>query len=289
MIGVEGGEGICYQWKEKGQCSQGDRCSFRHETQDRSQKPEHTAATPSEPSMSRSRSESKNRSFRGTRNHGSILGQPCRYCLRGTCTRTSCEYWHPPECQFYTTEAGCKAGEGVRSRIIRLTNKQGFAQVCLFLSACVRKTLAFAMSNGERIHYDFGSARRRRERRLRCFLRHEEMTVRMAVAAAVQHSAYNPNVATYVDAHTQTMTFSDAATYAATASPFTVTEDGTRTCRHLCCTSSNDRKCGTRNTETVNTYVAPALVMEYIAPSPAVSDPSFLLRSVSPMKPSPVW
>ena len=47
FIGVEGGKGTCYQWKEKGQCSQGDRCSFRHETQDLALKPEHTAATPS--------------------------------------------------------------------------------------------------------------------------------------------------------------------------------------------------------------------------------------------------
>ena len=46
LSGVEGGKGICYQWKEKGQCSQGDRCSFRHEVQDRAQKPEHTAAAP---------------------------------------------------------------------------------------------------------------------------------------------------------------------------------------------------------------------------------------------------
>ena len=30
-IRVEGGNGICYQWKEKGQCLQGDRRSFRHE------------------------------------------------------------------------------------------------------------------------------------------------------------------------------------------------------------------------------------------------------------------
>ena len=36
--GVEGRKGTCYQWKEKGQCSQGDRCSFRHETQDCAQK-----------------------------------------------------------------------------------------------------------------------------------------------------------------------------------------------------------------------------------------------------------
>ena len=35
MSGVEGGKGICYQWKEKGQCSKGDHCSFRHESDDR--------------------------------------------------------------------------------------------------------------------------------------------------------------------------------------------------------------------------------------------------------------
>ena len=61
LSGIEGGLGICYQWKEKGQCSQGDRCSFRHEAQDRAQKPEHTAATPSEPTVSRGRSVSKKR------------------------------------------------------------------------------------------------------------------------------------------------------------------------------------------------------------------------------------
>ena len=56
LSGIERGKGVCYQWKAEGQCSQGDRCSFRHETQDRAQKPEHTAATPSEPTVSRGRS-----------------------------------------------------------------------------------------------------------------------------------------------------------------------------------------------------------------------------------------
>ena len=35
LSGVDGGKGICYQWKERSQRSQGDPCSFRHETQDR--------------------------------------------------------------------------------------------------------------------------------------------------------------------------------------------------------------------------------------------------------------
>ena len=37
--------------------------------------------------------------------------QPCRYYLKGTCTRSPCEYGHPPECQFYKKETGCKAGD----------------------------------------------------------------------------------------------------------------------------------------------------------------------------------
>ena len=84
MSGVEGGKGVCYQWKEKGQCSKGDQCSFRHDSNDRAQKPEHNAATLSEPSMTRGRSVSKKRSIQGKSNHGAILRQPCRYYLKGT-------------------------------------------------------------------------------------------------------------------------------------------------------------------------------------------------------------
>ena len=31
--------------------------------------------------------------------------------MKGTCTRSPCEYWHPPECQFYQNETSCKAGD----------------------------------------------------------------------------------------------------------------------------------------------------------------------------------
>ena len=63
--------------------------------------PEHTAATSSEPTVSRGRSVSRKRSIRGKSNYGSILRQPCRYYLGGTRTRTSCDFWHPPECQCF--------------------------------------------------------------------------------------------------------------------------------------------------------------------------------------------
>ena len=96
--------------KKKGQCSKGDQSSFRHETQDSAQKPEHTAATLSEPAPARCRSVSRKRSIRGKGRHGSILRHPCRYYLKST-TRTPCEYWHPPECQFYKTKTGFKSGD----------------------------------------------------------------------------------------------------------------------------------------------------------------------------------
>ena len=51
----------------------------------------------------------KKGSILGKSNPGGILRQPCRYCLKGTCTRSPCEYWHPPECRFFQNESGCKA------------------------------------------------------------------------------------------------------------------------------------------------------------------------------------
>ena len=68
------------------------------------------AATPSEPSTTRGRSVSRKRSIKGKSDPGIILRQPCRYYLKGTCTRSPCEYGHPPECHFYKSESGCKFG-----------------------------------------------------------------------------------------------------------------------------------------------------------------------------------
>ena len=82
LSGVEGGKGVT-SGKKKTSVRKGNQCSFRHETQDRAQKPKHTAATPSEPTVSRGRSVSRKRSIRGRSNHGSILRQPCRYYLKG--------------------------------------------------------------------------------------------------------------------------------------------------------------------------------------------------------------
>ena len=33
---------------------------------------------------------------------------PCKDYLKGTCTNSFCEKWHPPECLFYKSENGCR-------------------------------------------------------------------------------------------------------------------------------------------------------------------------------------
>ena len=107
------------------------------------------------------------------------------------------------------------------------------------------------MFNGERALDVVGSARRRRERRLRCFLRCEEMAVRTALARATHHA---------VQRHQCTQMVTPAATDAATSAPLPVIE-------YMVSAPGNN-------------YVAPAPVIEfvssapgieYIAPAPAVT------------------
>ena len=115
------------------------------------------------------------------------------------------------------------------------------------------------MSNGER-DFVVGSARRRRERHLRCFLRHEEMAVRMALARASHHAVQRHQC-------TQTLTPPPAATYAATPAPSPVIE-------YVVPAPSVTFAAPAPLTEYVASepavaHAAPAPVIEYVAPSPA--------------------
>ena len=42
---------------------------------------------------------------------GRMSRWPCKDYLKGTCTNSFCEKWHPPECLFYKTKSGCRLGE----------------------------------------------------------------------------------------------------------------------------------------------------------------------------------
>ena len=57
------------------------------------------------------RDASRTRSPRGKRPTGRMFRWPCKDYLKGTCTKSFCQKWHPPECLFYKSESGCRFGE----------------------------------------------------------------------------------------------------------------------------------------------------------------------------------
>ena len=77
-----------------------------------------------QPTVSRGRNVPRKRSTRGNSNHGSILRQFGRYYVRGTCTRTPCEYWHPPSANPIKVKRVVKLETSVCFHIIRLMNNQ---------------------------------------------------------------------------------------------------------------------------------------------------------------------
>ena len=102
--------GDCWQWETNGQCVKGDNCSFRHDINKRAKT---TQPNPSPSSFLEQgeRNGSRTRSPRGRSPSGRMSRLPCKDYLKGTCTNSLCEKWHPPECLFYESENGCRFGE----------------------------------------------------------------------------------------------------------------------------------------------------------------------------------
>ena len=105
-------QGDCWQWKTNGQCVKGENCSFRHDV-DKRAKTTQPNPSPSSSSRQNERNASRTRSPRGKSPSGRMFLLPCKDYLKGTCTNSFCEKWHPPECLFYKSENGCRVGEKV--------------------------------------------------------------------------------------------------------------------------------------------------------------------------------
>ena len=102
--------GDCWQWKANGQCSEGDNCSFRHDMNKRAKS---TQPNPSQRSSTRQsvRYALRTKKHRGRSPSGRMFRLPCKDNLKGTCTNSFGEKWHPPECLFYKSENGCRFGD----------------------------------------------------------------------------------------------------------------------------------------------------------------------------------
>ena len=55
--------------------------------------------------------EMRRGSPRGKSPIGRMSRWPCKDYLKGTCTNSFSEKWHPPECVFYNTKSGCRFWE----------------------------------------------------------------------------------------------------------------------------------------------------------------------------------
>ena len=102
--------GDCWQWESNGQCSRGDNCSFRHDSNKRGKMTQSNTSQNSFMQQSE-RKASRTRSPRGRSSSGRMYRWPCKDYLKGTCNNSFCERWHPPECLFYKTKSGCQFGE----------------------------------------------------------------------------------------------------------------------------------------------------------------------------------
>ena len=95
--------GDCWQWKANGQCSKALQQLRAKTTQPN--------PSPSSSTRQNERNASRTRSPRGKSPSGRMFRLPCKDYLKGTCTNSFCEKWHPPECLFYKTENGCRFEE----------------------------------------------------------------------------------------------------------------------------------------------------------------------------------
>ena len=144
--------GDCWQWNANGQCSKGDKCSFRHDINKRA-KSTQPNPSPRYSTGQNGKNASRTRSPRGKSPNGRMSQLPCKDYLKGTCTNPFCEKWHPSECLFCKSENGCRFGEkcsyahrqveeqpskrfkknGDKSAVAMLTRKESTRQLgCVF-------------------------------------------------------------------------------------------------------------------------------------------------------------
>ena len=70
-----------------------------------------TQPNPSPNSCSRMREKRREPDVTEVSPSGRMFRWPCKDYLKGTCTNSFCEKWHPPECLFNKTKSGCRFGE----------------------------------------------------------------------------------------------------------------------------------------------------------------------------------
>ena len=121
--GIVTGEGVCYQCvrEETNAVSSTTVMNVRN----RHQKPLH----PLNHQHQEVQVRRENRSLKGRSPSGKTDRQPCKNFLKGSCTKSPCHYWHPPECQFFQSESGYRFGARLHTGRLRNSQTKGRRRV----------------------------------------------------------------------------------------------------------------------------------------------------------------
>ena len=110
----------CHKRKARGQCTKGNVCSFRH---NKGQRGKATQPSSFAPSMT----EKVHRE--GNLREAAVLLERdiedrAGITVMELFTKPSCNYWHSPVCQNYTSESGCEVGEKCMFRHTEVESQQ---------------------------------------------------------------------------------------------------------------------------------------------------------------------
>ena len=122
---VERKVGGCWQWQATGHCSNGDSCGFHHGVRasgNGSELHKQKERTSSPAPNSKATKDGKGKS--SDENDGNSVDKRNKItCQWRNCTNPSCSYRHPPECQNYISQIGCRYGKTCFFRHVELAEK----------------------------------------------------------------------------------------------------------------------------------------------------------------------
>ena len=110
---VERKVGDCWQWQATGQCSKGDSCGFHHGVRASGNgsellKQKERTSSPAPNSKATKDGKGKSSDEKDGKSFDKRNKIPCQW---RNCTNPSCGYRHPPVCQNYISQIGCRYGK----------------------------------------------------------------------------------------------------------------------------------------------------------------------------------
>ena len=109
-VSAERKVGESFQWKANGPCSRGDTCCFNRGSHP-GQRAQSSSSSSRAPTQTDGRKPYQYGILRGESPSGLKGRKPCQNFLKGNCTESPYDFWHPPVCLNHKSESGCTYGD----------------------------------------------------------------------------------------------------------------------------------------------------------------------------------